>query len=198
MPKNVKVYEMDDKDKKFVEAAITAFMRYGVRKTTMADIAEAAGVSRQTLYASFANKDDVLVAAIRHITEETRVAVEAGWASATSLSEKLDIYFEKAVVEIFLILKSAPDADDVVSGFSEAGKAASEAAYEAKRQTLEKMLTPYLEDSGASAVALSDFIQTSSAAYKYSARDEAHLRDLLGTLKTAALGIAGAEKSAAA
>ncbi len=38
---------------------ITVFATYGFRKTSMADIAKAAGISRQSLYKKFASKEDV-------------------------------------------------------------------------------------------------------------------------------------------
>ena len=40
-------------------AAQPVFMRYGYRKTSMDDVAKAAGVSRQGLYVHFASKDDL-------------------------------------------------------------------------------------------------------------------------------------------
>ena len=45
------------------------FSRYGVKRTSMVDLAQEAGVSRQTLYNVFRNKDDVLRALIRAYTE---------------------------------------------------------------------------------------------------------------------------------
>jgi AcrR family transcriptional regulator len=42
-----------------VESAATCFERHGIRKTTMDDIAQQAGVSRATLYRYFASKEAV-------------------------------------------------------------------------------------------------------------------------------------------
>ena len=39
---------------------IEVFSNYGFRKTSMSDLAEAAGVSRQTLYNRFKSKEDIL------------------------------------------------------------------------------------------------------------------------------------------
>ena len=54
---------------KIVDAAIATFIRYGARKTAMTDIADAAGVSRQTLYDQFGSKDDLVEAAISRNTD---------------------------------------------------------------------------------------------------------------------------------
>ena len=47
-------------------AAIKLFVMNGFEQTTMADIASSAGVSKQTVYSHFANKDELYDAAIRH------------------------------------------------------------------------------------------------------------------------------------
>ncbi len=41
------------------EAAATVFAQYGFRRTTMNDIAQAAGISRPALYLMFANKENL-------------------------------------------------------------------------------------------------------------------------------------------
>ena len=51
---------MNDKDNKILSAAYDSFIRYGVKRTTMGDVAQAAGVSRPTLYASYPNKEELL------------------------------------------------------------------------------------------------------------------------------------------
>ena len=45
---------------KLIEAAYRCFERYGVQKTTMEDVASAAGCSRQTVYNNFATKNDLV------------------------------------------------------------------------------------------------------------------------------------------
>lgn len=42
-----------------LDAALAVFCRYGYRKTSMLDIAQAAGMSRAALYLHFRNKEDV-------------------------------------------------------------------------------------------------------------------------------------------
>ena len=51
---------MDEKQVAIAEAAIRVISRYGVKRTTMQDIADEAGVVRQTLYNYYKKKDDVL------------------------------------------------------------------------------------------------------------------------------------------
>ncbi|WP_052245532.1 TetR/AcrR family transcriptional regulator [Halocynthiibacter namhaensis] len=50
----------DPKVYSILEAAFTCFVNYGVQRTSMADIAKAAGMSRPALYLHFPNKDAIL------------------------------------------------------------------------------------------------------------------------------------------
>src|SRR5436305_12788242 len=49
-----------------LEAAIAVFARYGFRKTSMDEVARAAGVSRQGLYLLFADKEELFRKALTH------------------------------------------------------------------------------------------------------------------------------------
>jgi AcrR family transcriptional regulator len=64
-----------------LESSLGLFRRYGVRKTTVADIAEAAGIGKGSVYLEFAGKEDVFFALIeeheRGILAEVQ-AVAAG------------------------------------------------------------------------------------------------------------------------
>ena len=53
-----------DAETRICQAAFQCFQRLGVDKTTMSDIAKAAGITRPTLYKYFKNKTDVLFTAI--------------------------------------------------------------------------------------------------------------------------------------
>jgi TetR/AcrR family transcriptional regulator, regulator of autoinduction and epiphytic fitness len=49
-----------------LDAAVGVFARYGFRKTSMDEVARAAGVSRQGLYLQFANKEELFRKAVEH------------------------------------------------------------------------------------------------------------------------------------
>ena len=96
---------MSDTRTTVLEAATRTFARHGARKTAMADIAQAAGVSRQTLYALFGNKDDLLAATINHVAEKNFARVEEGLMECTSLEEELDVYFAQTIVSAFELIE---------------------------------------------------------------------------------------------
>lgn len=57
-----------------LEAATQLFLRYGFKKTSMEDLARAAGLSRPGLYLHFATKEALFKAAVLHLVERTRAA----------------------------------------------------------------------------------------------------------------------------
>jgi AcrR family transcriptional regulator len=83
---------VDDKRQRILDAARKRFRYYGVRKTTMQEIARDAGVAVGTLYLYFKDKDDLLVAGTEeYVTRHSRQA-EAILASDASAADKLRRY----------------------------------------------------------------------------------------------------------
>jgi AcrR family transcriptional regulator len=60
---------------RWLDAAESCYARFGPRKTTVEDVAQAAGVSRATLYRHFRTRDALLLAVI--VREAGRLAAEA-------------------------------------------------------------------------------------------------------------------------
>lgn len=77
---------------RILQAAIKAFNKYGLRKTTMRDIAESAGMSKSSLYYYFRDKKNILSSVIRQeaeiLIEKLRTAVK----QAASPQDKLQAY----------------------------------------------------------------------------------------------------------
>lgn len=64
-----------DVRREIFEAATACFQKFGIRRTTMDDVAESAGVSRKTVYNYFENKNSLISEVIAQ--EARRVADEA-------------------------------------------------------------------------------------------------------------------------
>src|SRR5690348_18240408 len=58
--------DSDDARQRILEAAVRCVSRVGVDRTSTALIAREAGVSRPTLYAYFANREEIVVQAAEH------------------------------------------------------------------------------------------------------------------------------------
>jgi AcrR family transcriptional regulator len=73
-----------------LDAAVGVFARYGYRKTSMDDVARAAGVSRQGLYLSFANKEELFRRALEHsLSDQLACAIAALSRTEDSLETRI-------------------------------------------------------------------------------------------------------------
>jgi AcrR family transcriptional regulator len=74
-------------------AATAIFLRYGFKKTSMDDVARAAGVSRQGLYLYFDTKDLLFSESLQHLMSRlisnARAAAEQAGVTVAELSEQL-------------------------------------------------------------------------------------------------------------
>lgn len=190
---------MTQREVEILEAAIGVFLKYGVQRSSMSDIAREAAVARQTLYNTFSNKDEVLRAAIRLFSERSHRQIEAELSEELDLKQKLDIVFEHSVIAPFKRLKESPHAADFIEGCNQVAQEEILLQDERTRVVIEKVLRPYGKQLGQHHVSpkqLSDFVQRSSSATKHTASSDKHLRTLLNTLVTLVLQAAGVSHGA--
>jgi len=83
---------VDDKRRRILLAARKRFRHYGVKKTTMQEVARDAGVAVGTLYLYFRDKDDLLVACTEEYVARHRRRAEAILAADLPAGEKLRRY----------------------------------------------------------------------------------------------------------
>lgn len=186
---------LTETEERIIDAAILTFVRYGARKTSMADIAEAAGVSRQTLYDSFEGKDGLIRASIRTVTNRNLSRVRERLEDGGSLADQLDVYFAETIVKSFELLQTAGDAEDLITGHNEAGKDEIARSHERHEALVIELLLPYaknLAEKGLTVGQQAHFFVTVVMGLKYGAKSREDLDDLLGTLKANCLALTGA------
>jgi len=169
------------------------FSRYGVKRTSMNDIAAEAAIARQTLYNAFSNKDEVLRATIRLFSDRTVAEIERKLPEKGKLGEQLDLVFRHMTLEPYDRLNASPNAEDIVRGFDASSQEEIAAADERFRALIERLLAPFeasIETAGLTPKQLSRFVQVSASAAKHSARSRADLLKLLAALKIAVLKVA--------
>lgn len=83
---------------RILAGAASAFLEKGIEGATVEDILVAAGVSRRTFYKVFQNKEDVLVALHRGLTDLLLQAIHAAVASTRVGAERME-----RCVDVFLI-----------------------------------------------------------------------------------------------
>lgn len=75
--------------RRLLDAALTTFLRYGFRKTSMEEVARAGQLSRQALYLHFATKEELFGAAVRHFLQTGLEAAGVALDSEASLETRL-------------------------------------------------------------------------------------------------------------
>ena len=80
----------DARRRALLDAAVGVFTRFGFRKTSMDDVARAAGVSRQGLYLLFSNKEELFRRALDHsLSSQLSAALAVLSQDGTSLEDRL-------------------------------------------------------------------------------------------------------------
>lgn len=177
---------------KIVRAAIDAVSRYGVRRTSMADVSAAAGVSRQTLYDNFASKESLLSAAMIMATEDILAEMQAAWDNCETVAEILDAYFEHAVYQPFQIMQRLPDLKDLLKGPSGMSAETINALYDRKAGALAIKLAPFepqMSAAGTDAAAVAELVMRAANDLKYGSDDVEDLRRLMNTLKASVVAL---------
>ncbi len=177
---------MTEREAKIIAAAVQLFSQYGFKRATMNDIAADAGVARQTLYNSFANKEEVMLGCMRAFMAQQVSTIQSGAVDCDSAGGVLDIILEAVSLKPYRMLAESRHADEIMDGYS---RFPAEEKAENDRQlitVIEQVLQPYRQvgqGDDLTLTELAEFIHSSAYAAKHSARDEAHLGTLLKTLK---------------
>ena len=81
------------------DAAAEVFAQYGFRRTTMNDIAEAAGISRPALYLMFDNKENLFQDLVVH---RLNLAIEQALAALAEEAKFQQRFMSKAISQLIL------------------------------------------------------------------------------------------------
>jgi len=91
-----------------LESATRAFTHYGIRKTSMDDIARGAGVSRPALYLHFRNKEDIYRALVAAFYDQAVQDVQAALEGAGRVADRLDAAFAAQGGEVVALMLGSP------------------------------------------------------------------------------------------
>ncbi len=102
-----------DKSPDILDAALARFLRYGLKKTTMQEVARDAGVAVGTLYLYFEDKDALVVGCADRFAERHRASVEALLAEERPADERLRRYVVERQREWLEVGVTAPHAAEL-------------------------------------------------------------------------------------
>ncbi len=96
-----------------LNAALALFSRIGFRATTMEQIALEAGFSKATVYAYFADKEDVFRSVGIRLAEDIVATVEEGLAIEGTVSERISTALQAKDTMIYELVRSSPYAAEL-------------------------------------------------------------------------------------
>lgn len=173
---------------RILEAALGVFAQLGYRKATMADVAQAADLSRQGLYLQFPSKQELLTAAVEYELQRAlgavREALAAPGDTADRIMNALDEWLGKSAGE---------NADDVhILGRDNAALLAS-TFDRARQRFIDELATTVEQDFGVGsgdALKAGRALHAVATGWKYLARDRddfrARVREAAGLIVSGA------------
>lgn len=105
----------DAKAAGILKAGLEAFQQFGLRRTSMKDIADRAGISRAALYLHFRNKDDIFGKVIAGYQHRTMIAVQLALDSHHDPARALAAAFEAQVGNVGEALLRSPHSDELLA-----------------------------------------------------------------------------------
>ncbi len=171
---------------KIMEAGKEILAKHGIRRTSMGDIASAAGVSRQTLYSRFDGKEGIVRAVIFYSTDQTIDRVKDEWETCNSVADKLDVFFRHAIVATYRLMESMPDAADLFMAEHPMVIEAIQDCEKKYTRLVRSMLQPcseVLKARGETPASVASLITTTGYAMKHNATSVVDLNKKLATLR---------------
>lgn len=163
-----------------VAAAVPVFSRYGYARTSMADIAAEAGVSRATLYLHFKDKEAVFRRGCEALHAEALDAARAGLAGGERIEVRLCRALSACLVTLMTPVMHSPHGQELF----DASKSVAGEIFIANRVHLIAMVRDAIISEGrADAAAVAEILVCAAEGIKAAAPD-------LAAIETRILGLA--------
>lgn len=104
----------DPKRAAVLAAALGVFGRYGFQKTSMAEVAQSAGISRPGLYLLFPNKEQLYRATMQGVMERAQAAMEEAFADGSPVFEDRIVAALDALVGQYVETQVARDLNELL------------------------------------------------------------------------------------
>lgn len=124
-----------------LKAAGERFMADGLRRTSIEAIAAAAGVSRPTVYAHFASKDEVFRTIVTDLHDEQLAAMEAAIDPAEEVADRLYAALVARFVPFVTLTASSPHGAELLDENSRVCGDINRSAHKRSLRTLERLLS---------------------------------------------------------
>lgn len=106
--------DTDDKRERILQAAQECFTQYGFKRTSMEDIAQAAGISRAALYLLFPNKEAIFRAGLELLNSAAYERAQAAIARPAPIAERLRAALEARNLVFLELMHRSPHGAELV------------------------------------------------------------------------------------
>jgi len=171
---------------KVLTAARDVFIRYGYKRVTMNDIAEAAGISRPALYLVFESKEEIFKSVYEHFVKQTLSEIEIKIAPLKTPEEKLRVAFELWTVRPFQMMRASSEAAELLESTFGFAQDSVNQGY----RSFERVLLPVLKSHSkfqsaktkVSAEKTAHILSGAVRGFKITAKDAPEMRSLIKDL----------------
>ncbi|MRN51480.1 TetR/AcrR family transcriptional regulator [Paenibacillus monticola] len=185
---------MEDQKKKYILAtALDVFFKYGYKRVSMNDIAEAAGISRAGLYLFFKSKEEVFRSTILLYGDNLIEEITKGLASEKTAEEKMMYVFEVYSIDKFDLALNSPEMREVTDSSYQFAQDALDASYGKLEAVLVALLAEHnnTTDSKMSLPPerMAHIVTCALRGFKIVAKNSAELRQMLQDLLGVVLAV---------
>lgn len=167
-------------------AAIPVFAAQGYRRTSMEDLAAAAGVSRPALYQYFDDRADLFRAAFDAVLQDSADAALAALQAQGTVADRLDGYLQRAYADGYEALSSTPFGAELMDARHAFAADVAEAASERTRRGLRRFVGSLPPPQTSERSRVIDLLTLAPAGLKGDHPSPAVFRGRLSTLARAA------------
>lgn len=100
---------------RFLDSALELFARHGFHRTSMADVATAAGASRAALYLHFKDKTALFDSLAESLVSRALTQAEAAWTDGAGLSDNLAAMILAKDLPLFRLLHASPHGAELLA-----------------------------------------------------------------------------------
>jgi len=176
---------LTDKQTAILEAASKAFLTYGFRKVTIGDIAEAAGMSRPSVYLAFENKEEIFRGVVELMCQQKLEMLATGLPEKQDLEAKLAFLLQAWVIDSYEAIHASNHGNELIESTFDCARGVMEAAYNEYEKAIHAVVTPYaseLKDKGLTPERFAHLFRLAAQGFKEHVCDIAELRAVVADL----------------
>ncbi|GAB5352824.1 TetR/AcrR family transcriptional regulator [Qipengyuania sp. 483] len=183
---------MEERACRIAQAGYEVISRYGIRRATMNDIAQAAGVSRQTVYNIFPNREELLHGVIRYHFWSRWSEIAEATDGVVDREDRITILLDRLVIRSWESMQTMPHADELELEIDTTMRERIADIHQEATRKLCEFFLPYekqLRSRGMCARGIGEMLHLSFIGLKLSSTGREQIETVVGTLRACLLAV---------